>query len=127
MQFTMLECPNANHIRCDNKHCRNVVNARAASSTILPALAGVRNKVGSVTLTSCRQVSALGGPQKRQSQRLNRARTTSPVSWLMKKWRIAQGFGQKSRLSIWCFSTRSACTSSDGREKRGVKLALIVF
>ena len=39
-----------------------------------------KNSVGSAALTSCCQVSTLHGPQYRQSQRLQRELTASPVS-----------------------------------------------
>lgn len=92
--------------------------ARAASSTVLPALVSVMNKVGSAALTNCRHWSTLRGPQYRQSQRLQRARTTSPVSWLMKTCRNAQGLGQKSSVSKPCFSAKLAWSSREGRIKR---------
>jgi hypothetical protein len=86
--------------------------------TFWPALVSVMNNVGSAALTNCRHWSTLRGPQYKQSQRLHRVRTTSPVSWLMKTWRSAQGFGQKSKISRWYFSARLICSSNEGRGKR---------
>src|SRR5215469_10332192 len=95
------------------RYCSTVVSTRAASLSVLPTCVRVINRVGSAALTNCRHISTLRGPQYRHDQEPHLARTTSPVSVLMKRCRSAQELGQNSKVSNSCCSVSAACTSMD--------------